>query len=114
MPQTDDEKRLDARIGRCVRVRREALGMTQKALGTAIDVTFQQLQKYEQGVNRISASKLIRLADALKCEPSELLGQDGGEHPGSGRLIRAWGRLNRRQREALTRMVEAFGEGSSD
>ena len=108
MSQTEYEKKIDARIGLSVRVRREALGLSQKALGSAIGVTFQQLQKYEQGVNRISASKLVLIADALKCEASELLGQEVGAQPGEGRMVRAWSRLDAKQREAVTRMMETF------
>jgi transcriptional regulator with XRE-family HTH domain len=41
------------------------LGMSQTDLGTAVDVTFQQIQKYERGINRVSASTMERLAGAL-------------------------------------------------
>lgn len=75
VPPIDDEKRLDAAIGQAIRERREALGISQASLGRAIGVTFQQVQKYEQGRNRMAASKLIMAADALKCEASELLGE---------------------------------------
>ena len=109
VPQIDHEKRLDARIGKAVRERRESVGMTQAALAAAIGVTFQQVQKYEQGRNRVATSKLVLMADALKCEPSELLGEEGDGAPGSGRLIRAWSRLDVEQREAVTRLVEVFG-----
>lgn len=109
VPQIDHEKRLDARIGKAVRERRESVGMTQAALAAAIGVTFQQVQKYEQGRNRVATSKLVLMADALKCEASELLGEESDGAPGSGRLIRAWSRLDVEQREAVTRLVEAFG-----
>lgn len=108
-PQTDREKRLDVRIGAHVRSRREALGMTQAGLASAIGVTFQQVQKYERGVNRIAASKLVLIAEALKCEPAELINEEAAEMPGSGRLVRAWSHLDAGQREAVTRMIEAFG-----
>lgn len=107
--QTDLENRLDIRIGATVRSRRDALGLTQAGLASAIGVTFQQVQKYERGTNRIAASKLILIADALKCDPSELLGEITEDMPGSGRLVRAWAGLDPRQREAVTRMIEAFG-----
>ena len=109
VPQIDCEKRLDARIGKAVRERRESVGMTQAALAAAIGVTFQQVQKYEQGRNRVATSKLVRMADAMKCDASELLGEEGDGAPGAGRLIRAWSRLDIEQREAGTRLVEAFG-----
>jgi transcriptional regulator with XRE-family HTH domain len=56
---------VDIHVGTRVRARRTLLGMTQTGLGDAIDVTFQQMQKYEKGTNRISASRLYGLAGAL-------------------------------------------------
>jgi transcriptional regulator with XRE-family HTH domain len=57
---------VDLHVGAVIRSRRKALGMTQQELATAIGLTFQQVQKYERGVNRISASKLYDTAVALK------------------------------------------------
>ena len=56
----------DARFGQRVRVRRMMLGMSQTELGAALGVTFQQVQKYEKGVNRIAASRLYDIASALQ------------------------------------------------
>jgi transcriptional regulator with XRE-family HTH domain len=55
----------DARLGSSVRARRLLIGMTQGALGDALGVSFQQVQKYEKGANRISASRLRQIAVAL-------------------------------------------------
>lgn len=104
------EKRLDLQIGDAIRKRREALGVTQAQLGAAIGVTFQQVQKYEQGRNRVAASKLIRVAEALKCDIGELCFAEEDELPGAKRLVRAWSKLRPRQREALTALVETFGD----
>jgi transcriptional regulator with XRE-family HTH domain len=52
-----------------VRIRRHMLGLSQGALGEAIGLTFQQVQKYENGANRISAGRLQQIADALDCKP---------------------------------------------
>ncbi len=60
----------DRHVGRRVRMRRIMLGMSQTTLGDAIGVTFQQLQKYEKGSNRIGASRLARIANALKVAPA--------------------------------------------
>ncbi len=57
---------VDIHVGSVIRSRRKALGMTQQALAQAIGLTFQQVQKYERGVNRISASKLYDTAVALR------------------------------------------------
>ena len=56
----------DAEVGTRIRIRRRELGMSQAQLGDLIGVTFQQVQKYEQGTNRISASRLGRVADVLQ------------------------------------------------
>lgn len=102
------EKQLDVAIGKAIGDRREAVGMTQRRLGDAIGVTFQQVQKYESGRNRIAASKLVHAANAPRCDVAELVGENRGDHPGSARLIRAWSSLNDKQREAVTSMIEAF------
>lgn len=57
---------IDVHVGMKVRTRRKALGLSQEALANAIDLTFQQVQKYERGFNRISASKLYEIAKALQ------------------------------------------------
>jgi transcriptional regulator with XRE-family HTH domain len=64
---------LDALIGQRVRRLRAARGLSQTELGQAINVTFQQIQKYEAGTNRIAASTLVRLAAALGVAPDALL-----------------------------------------
>ena len=57
---------VDLHVGARVRMRRKFLGMSQEGLAETIDLTFQQVQKYERGSNRISASKLWEIAKALK------------------------------------------------
>ena len=63
----------DTIIGAKIRERRKQLGMTQSDLAEALDLTFQQVQKYERGVNRITVSTLIRIAQALDCGVKHLL-----------------------------------------
>ena len=55
----------DVEIGARVRALRMAAGMSQEKLGDACGITFQQIQKYEKGVNRVSASPLYRIAKLL-------------------------------------------------
>jgi transcriptional regulator with XRE-family HTH domain len=57
---------IDRHVGSRVRMRRMMLGMSQKKLGDVFGLTFQQVQKYEQGTNRMSASRLQQTADALQ------------------------------------------------
>lgn len=71
-PRTD---KLDAVLGARVRVLRKERGLSQSALAEKLGITFQQVQKYENGSNRISAVALLRLANALNVEPMDLLGQ---------------------------------------
>ncbi len=56
---------IDVHVGARLRVRRTLLGMSQTTLGDAIGVSFQQVQKYERGTNRISASRLFALSQML-------------------------------------------------
>ena len=56
---------VDAHVGQRVRMRRTLLGMSQEKLGEAIGLTFQQVQKYERGANRIGASRLFDLSKVL-------------------------------------------------
>jgi transcriptional regulator with XRE-family HTH domain len=57
---------IDLHVGGRVRMRRKFLGMSQEGLANSIDLTFQQVQKYERGSNRISASKLHDISKVLK------------------------------------------------
>lgn len=56
---------IDVHVGKRVRIRRKLMDMSQTDLGDAIGLTFQQIQKYERGANRISASVLFRLSEIL-------------------------------------------------
>lgn len=60
----------DRHVGGRIRMRRQMLGMSQGALGDAIGLTFQQVQKYEKGTNRVGASRLQQIAVTLGCEPA--------------------------------------------
>src|SRR4029079_16201278 len=56
---------IDVHVGGRVRFRRMLLGMSQEKLGEKLGLTFQQIQKYEKGINRIGASRLFDLAQVL-------------------------------------------------
>lgn len=66
---------IDVTVGARVRNRRKLLGMSQITLAERIGVTFQQLQKYEKGTNRIGASRLVQIAAALGTSPASLFGE---------------------------------------
>ncbi|MBG6211731.1 transcriptional regulator with XRE-family HTH domain [Labrenzia sp. EL_126] len=55
----------DIHVGQRVRMRRMMLGMSQEKLGDALGITFQQIQKYEKGTNRIGASRLVEISRKL-------------------------------------------------
>src|SRR5579863_9751365 len=61
---------VDVYVGARLRMRRTMVGMSQSKLGELLGVTFQQIQKYEKGSNRISASRLQQTARALEVSPS--------------------------------------------
>lgn len=56
---------IDIKIGARIRTQRKAIGMSQDDLARAVGITFQQIQKYEHGVNRVSMSRMIEICDAL-------------------------------------------------
>ena len=56
---------VDARVGHRVRLRRMLMGMSQERLGELLGLTFQQVQKYEKGVNRIGAGRLFEIATIM-------------------------------------------------
>ena len=58
---------IDKHVGSRVRMRRMMLGMSQSTLDDGLGLTFQQVQKYEKGTNRISASRLQQLAHIYRC-----------------------------------------------
>ena len=57
--------KVDIHVGKRIRQRRWLVGLTQQQLGAAVGIKFQQIQKYETGSNRVSASRLWDIADAL-------------------------------------------------
>ena len=65
---------LDQALGLRVRLRRKDLGLSQSALAQAVGITFQQIQKYETGANRISFSRLVEICDALDSNVTAIIG----------------------------------------
>ena len=64
---------MDIALGAAVRIRRRTLGISQEALAEQCGVSFQQVQKYENGANRSSFSRLVQIARALKCRVVDLM-----------------------------------------
>ncbi len=116
---------LDIALGRNIRLRRKSLGMSQSALGEAVGLTFQQVQKYERGKNRVSFSKLAGIATALQCKISDLIeGLEDGEDTSDGHekstLLGETGALELLQTYAavksprLRRAIISLAKGLSD
>ena len=77
---------IDKHVGSRVRMRRMMLSMSQEKLGDALDLTFQQVQKYEKGTNRIGASRLQQLSNILQVPVPfffEGVPHEPGQHKGT-------------------------------
>jgi transcriptional regulator with XRE-family HTH domain len=123
MGQLDRSDTIDASVGARLRQRRKTLGMSQARLAEALGVTFQQIQKYEKGANRISASTLVRAARALECPVSTLLCDEGAdaEHaplatllmtPGAEDLLKSYAQLESLDaQKALLTIASTLAEG---
>ncbi len=76
---------VDVEVGQRIRIQRNTLGLSQTELADHLGVTFQQVQKYEKGVNRVGAGRLTKIATALQLPVTNLLGVDdsiGGKRKG--------------------------------
>lgn len=116
---------LDIEVGRRVRALRLEKGMSQEKLGNQLALTFQQIQKYENGTNRIGAGRLQRIAQILGVSVSALYpdpvpagrtSQEVAELIDTGstlRLLRAYSRMRSPSlQRALTTLVEEIAEKS--
>jgi len=73
----------DQELGRRIRAHRLRLGYSQEKLGAMLGLTFQQVQKYEKGTNRVSSERLIDIARLLDVHPMELLTEERNSSNGS-------------------------------
>ena len=110
-----EPNRNDVIVGANIRRARQLRLMSQEALANELDVTFQQVQKYEKGTNRVSASRLIAIAAALKCSLADLFTDtgvffdDGPQLPAlNARTLRIADMIDKLEptdRDAVTRLV---------
>lgn len=84
MPMDKERRRVAARIGASIRAIRTRNKVPQSALATALDISFQMMQKYESGVSPIPADRLIQVSEALSTSIEDVL-----DLPPSGRFKRA-------------------------
>lgn len=66
---------VDVEVGKRILLRRKMIGMSQGTLGTALGITFQQVQKYEKGTNRVGSSRLSHIAQILGVPVSYFFGE---------------------------------------
>ena len=76
---------VDLHVGSRVKSRRLQMKMSQTELGAQLGISFQQVQKYEKGRNRISSSRLQEIADILKVQPTYFFDDPLGQPSGNGR-----------------------------
>jgi transcriptional regulator with XRE-family HTH domain len=113
---------LDAMVGAKIRMFRINHGMSQTALAERIGVSFQQVQKYEKGANRVGASRLSQIASVLGITVGELFesslektaASNSPVHllaePGALRVLKAYLRTNSRVRLAIAKLVESIAD----
>jgi transcriptional regulator with XRE-family HTH domain len=112
---------VDIAVGARIRLLRKLRGLSQQSLADAAGVTFQQIQKYERGANRVSASMLARIAATLQTPMAEMFGETEAtsgaidqvasmlSEPGALDLLRAYSSLPRGPaRSALVDFVRAL------
>lgn len=106
-------KEADTIIGAKIKEYRHMRGVTRQELAGVLGVTHQQLQKYERGTNRITASRLLEVAEHLNIHVMELLPGEGGEIQDYGRtdlhFMRMFKSLPQEQKKAFTLLVETLG-----
>ena len=123
---------VDVEVGHRIRIERLARGLSQTALASQLGVTFQQVQKYEKGVNRVGAGRLTKIAEVLGVAVGtfftgkEILdteqGRTGGEASplklltvsGAFRLLRAYADIeDNNLRRSIVDLVEQISSGRS-
>lgn len=89
MPTLGERDDIDAYVGSRISLRRSALGLSQMALARQLGISFQQVQKYETGTNRIAASRLHRVAVILGTSVESFFPSAARAEEGDGIVLRA-------------------------
>lgn len=119
---------VDAHVGYRIKLRRTLLGMSQEKLAEAVRLTFQQIQKYERGFNRVSASMLYRIAQALDVPVSfffDDMPEDLAAHPSTDQedtltrresleLLRHYHRIPAGRRKQVYELVRAMSRAEGE
>lgn len=120
MSTTKQPNPIDIEVGRRIRLRRTEIGMSQTQLGDELGITFQQVQKYEKGVNRVGASRLVKISEVLQTSVQFLTNQSAKEdssfsemlvQPYAMDLLKAYTSIkDKKVRASLLRLVDELAE----
>ncbi len=117
---------LDISLGSRIRLRRRELDLSQDQLARQVGITFQQIQKYEHGTNRVSFSRLVEIARALHCGLMDIIGDlDKSEassllsrhvaclnEPGAAELLKAYAAIQSPEhKRAILNLAKQLAEG---
>jgi transcriptional regulator with XRE-family HTH domain len=115
-------------LGSRIRLRRRELGLSQEQLARQVGITFQQVQKYEHGTNRVSFSRLVEIAQALRCGVMDMVGDlDKSKvsslfsrhvaclnEPGAAELLEAYAAIQSpKHRRAILNLAKQLAEGKT-
>jgi len=115
-------KRIDAHVGERIRLRRTEAGLTQEQLASALDISYQQIQKYETGANRVSAGRILEIARKLGVEVGDFFEglqddvsgpplEHGGHQRSAIELVRTFGQIKDPEvRAAIAGLVKTIVE----
>ena len=111
------EGNFNVHLGKKLRMRRLSLGLTQTKVASAINVTFQQIQKYEKGTNGVSSSRLMQLSQFLKVPITYFYEgyanfqttADSTEDLNYSFLIKTFGRLSENQKSKIIQILKNTG-----
>ncbi|MFT4253709.1 MAG: helix-turn-helix domain-containing protein [Caulobacter sp.] len=116
---------IDLAVGTRIRIRRRYLKISQDDLAEALGLTFQQIQKYERGENRVSASMLVRIAARLETSVATLVGEDAPTEesagmlaalilPGALDLLNAYAQAGPKTQRAMVGLAQAMLEAGEE
>ena len=111
------DENFNIHLGKKLRMRRLSLGLTQTKVANAINVTFQQIQKYEKGTNGVSSSRLMQLSNFLKVPityfyedyAASQAAIDSTEDLNYSFLIKTFGRLSESQKSKIIQILRNTG-----
>jgi transcriptional regulator with XRE-family HTH domain len=116
--RTKETDRIDRHVGGRLRTLRRMRGLSQAQLAAMLEMTFQQVQKYEKATNRISASRLVQLSQVLDApitwffegiDQPETLELPNGAH----KIVEAWAKLTQENRRNVLNIINAINAGQS-